>query len=276
MSRKEATLANGTRVSCINPRQVSDIERQVQQYFRHGIMVQPGDTVFDVGANIGLFTLLVNEMCQGDVTVYAFEPIPAISAALRENLHNIDRLRLIPFTCGLSDQARSATFAFRPNMPTLSSAYGEDSAEMEHQVQDAWLRNLSAAPLVVRWLALLPLFLRTFIIKKAAHLAFASEQVECQLRRMSDVIFDEHVEKIDLLKVDVEKSELDVLLGLDDADWKRIRQVVLEIHDIDSRVLVISALLRRHGISCIVVEQERILRGSNVFALYATRPVILP
>ena len=37
---------------------------------------------------------------------------------------------------------------------------------------------------------------------------------------------DESIERVDLLKIDVEKAELDVLAGIEPADWPRIRQVV--------------------------------------------------
>ena len=43
-------------------------------------------------------------------------------------------------------------------------------------------------------------------------------------------------EKIDLLKIDVEKGELEVLNGIEDADWPRIHQIVMEVHDLDGRV----------------------------------------
>lgn len=272
MSQKQATLSNGLRVRCMTPSHVPEIERQVRQYFQHGIRVRPGDTVFDVGANIGLFSLLIHEKCQGNVTVYAFEPIPLIYEALHENLNNADPKLLIPRCHGLSNEDRSMIFAFRPNMTTLSSAYGDDNFETQNQVQNAWLRNLSTAPWNLRWLMLLPSAAREFILKKASRTAFESEQVQCRVRRLSDIIRDEDIKIIDLLKIDVEKSELDVLLGIDQADWIRIRQVVMEIHDIENRLNTISQLLIKHGLTQIVIEQERILQGSNVFALFALRP----
>ena len=40
-----------------------------------------------------------------------------------------------------------------------------------------------------------------------------------QLTTLSDVLREENVTRIDLLKIDVEKSEMDVLLGIDEQDW---------------------------------------------------------
>ena len=39
------------------------------------------------------------------------------------------------------------------------------------------------------------------------------------------------LERIDLLKIDVQRAEMDVLLGLDDAALAKVRQIVLEVHD---------------------------------------------
>lgn len=271
MARHEATLPNGMRVRCISAFQVPEIHRQVQQYFRHGITVRPGDTVFDVGANIGLFSLLVYEKCLRDVTVYAFEPIPAIFAALRENLQDLDPLRLKPFDFGLSDRSRTEVFSYRPNMATLSTAYGDDEGELQRQVTASLLRNLSATPRHLRWLSWLPSFATKWLLEKTMRTAFEAERVSCRLRTLSELVREERVERIDLLKIDVEKSEWDVLVGIDAADWARIRQVVMEVHDVDERLGKVESLLRAHGFSRVVIEQERLLQGSNVFALYAMR-----
>lgn len=37
-----------------------------------------------------------------------------------------------------------------------------------------------------------------------------------------------------LLKIDVERAELEVLQGLDGADWSRVQQVAMEVHDTGS------------------------------------------
>jgi hypothetical protein len=79
------------------------------------------------------------------------------------------------------------------------------------------------------------------------------------------------VQRIDLLKVDVEKSELDVLLGIEGQDWPKIKQVVVEVHDLEHRVEKITALLKEHGFRRITVEQEPIFKDSNIFNLYALR-----
>ncbi|BAZ25546.1 methyltransferase [Kalymmatonema gypsitolerans NIES-4073] len=97
------------------------------------------------------------------------------------------------------------------------------------------------------------------------------EQVTCQLRTVSEIIREYDVQQIDLLKVDVERSELDVLLGIEEQDWQKIKQVVMEVHNLDGRIEKITALLKEHGLSEITVEQEPFLKGYENFNLYALR-----
>jgi hypothetical protein len=53
----ETTLPNGMKIFCLRKEEVSILYEQIQEYFKNGIELYEGDTVFDVGANIGLFTL---------------------------------------------------------------------------------------------------------------------------------------------------------------------------------------------------------------------------
>jgi FkbM family methyltransferase len=49
-------------------------EQHMQRLFRERI--RPGATVFDVGANVGFFTLLASKLAGDSGRVYAFEPLP--------------------------------------------------------------------------------------------------------------------------------------------------------------------------------------------------------
>jgi hypothetical protein len=82
---------------------------------------------------------------------------------------------------------------------------------------------------------------------------------------------EEALDDIVLLKIDVERAELDVLRGVDDRDWPKVRQVVLEVHDEDGRRDEITRMLASRGFR-VVVDQERAMRGTDVHMLYATRP----
>ena len=127
------------------------------------------------------------------------------------------------------------------------------------------------APKSVRWLRWLPPFLRSLLIQNKLDLAFQTEQVTCQLKTLSAIVQEHEINKIDLLKIDVEKSELDVLLGIEALDWQKIEQIVVEVHGLENRLQKIENLLKEYGFTEIKVAQESMLKGSNLFNLYARR-----
>ena len=77
------------------------------------------------------------------------------------------------------------------------------------------------------------------------------------------------VPRIDLLKVDVERAELDVLEGIDAEDWSRIGQVAIEVHGTE-RAAAVERLLARQGFR-VIGEQDEAMKGTSVSMLYAVR-----
>ena len=94
--------------------------------------------------------------------------------------------------------------------------------------------------------------------------------VAARLRTLSGVIAEKRLERIDLLKINVEKSELDVLLGLNESDWDKIRQFVIEV-DTQADLQPITDLLADHGFE-VLVEQDELLRRTQLCYVYAIRP----
>jgi hypothetical protein len=77
---------------------------------------------------------------------------------------------------------------------------------------------------------------------------------------------------IDLLKIDVERAELDVLRGIRLEHWPRVRRVTLECHDIDGALDATVDLLRSEaGFGNVVVDQPPTLRGGTLWNIYASR-----
>ncbi|BAZ40750.1 methyltransferase FkbM family protein [Calothrix sp. NIES-4101] len=142
---------------------------------------------------------------------------------------------------------------------------------MKNYLESTIINNIDKAPPRIRRLRWLPNFLRLIILRKQTKKTFQIERVNCQLRTLSDVLREHNIQQIDLLKIDVEKSELDVFLGIDEQDWQKIKQVVVEVHDIDGRVEKITELLNNHSFSTVILGQEPIFKGSNIFSLHALR-----
>ncbi|HEX7239303.1 MAG TPA: amino acid adenylation domain-containing protein, partial [Longimicrobiaceae bacterium] len=235
-------LPNGATVAHLNPNETDFTYREVVEegtYFRHGITLEEGACVFDVGANIGLFTLLSGHARPG-VRVYAFEPIPPIAEALRRNVQ-VYGLDARVFECGLSSHAGSAAFTFYPHVSILSGGFA-DAAEEREVVRSFLLNEQQGAGGG-----------DASLLGELVEARLERQTFECRLRTVSEVMRDEGVERIDLLKVDVEGGEYDVLAGIEEEHWERISQVVAEAHDQDLER--VTELLARHGFT-VAVEQE--------------------
>jgi amino acid adenylation domain-containing protein/FkbM family methyltransferase len=250
-------LPDGTTVFHRNRGETEFLYREIfegEGYLRHGLALGDGDVVFDVGANVGLFTVFAGTAAR-DTRVYAFEPLPPVFEVLDANaaLHAVQG-RVFP--CGLGSRAETAAFTFYPQNTVLSGRYASEEAESE--VVRRYLANDGDAP---NGSAPLDELL--------AH-NLRSESYDCAIRTFSDVVRELGLERVDLLKIDVEKAEWDVLQGIDAADWPKIRQVVVEVHDVDGRLAEVTALLDAHGFTC-VAEEERMLAGTGLYAVYARR-----
>ncbi|MBA3354607.1 MAG: amino acid adenylation domain-containing protein [Pyrinomonadaceae bacterium] len=231
-----------------------------EDYLRHGITLNDGDCIFDVGANIGLFTLFVGQMCK-DPVIYAFEPIPPIFEALRLNAA-LYGLNVKLFECGLSSEAKSDTFTYYPHVSIISGRFADFADEREVVKSFLLSQQQEGASKAV---------LSNQEIDELLTERLRSERITCQLKTISDVIRENDVKRIDLLKIDVEKSELDVLVGIQEEDWPKIKQLVVEINNTDGRLERITTLLERHGYE-LSVQQHPLLKDTGLYDLYAVRP----
>ena len=232
-------------------------------YLRHGIAIPEGGCVFDVGANIGLFTLFAGRSAAG-VRVHAFEPVPPLVETLRVNaeLHGLD-VRIHDY--GLAEEAKSAELTYYPHASLLSGRFA-DAAE-EREVVRSFLAATGAPGAEMSGEQ----------IEELLDERLRAERFVCRLRTLSEVIAEEQVERIDLLKVDAEKSEIEILSSLSEGDWGKVRQVVVEVHEAGGRLARVLDLLRRHGFEA-AIEQDLMLSQTGLYNVYARRigDVVVP
>ena len=84
-------LPNGLEIDCQSRANAAFLYHEVfveRVYQRHGIALANSDVIFDVGANIGIYLLLLNQMLS-QAKVFCFEPIPAIFETLSAMRHGI-------------------------------------------------------------------------------------------------------------------------------------------------------------------------------------------
>ncbi|HYO99699.1 MAG TPA: MupA/Atu3671 family FMN-dependent luciferase-like monooxygenase [Pyrinomonadaceae bacterium] len=266
--RRGYRLANGMIVAHHSGLQTNIIYREVFEdkvYLQHGITLNDGDCVFDVGANIGLFTLFAHQQCKNPV-VYAFEPIPPTFDLLSTNvaLYGLD-VKL--FNCGLSGETKMSPFTFYPHAAGLSGyvSGADEDKQVTKSIIGSWLQKVAPEN-------------KGAVLPQAELDALIDEQLQsetyvCQLRTLSEIIRENNVARVDLLKIDVEGSEYNVLAGLDEADWEKIRQIVIEVHT-EELLERITVLLERHGFNLsvdetILVEETDGGAATFVYTLYA-------
>ncbi|HWM92610.1 MAG TPA: FkbM family methyltransferase [Thermoanaerobaculia bacterium] len=258
--KRWATLPNGLSVAYQSKGELDQFYEDMfekQIYIRHGITLRPGDCVFDVGANIGMFSLSILHRFPR-VRVYAFEPAPPLFDLLRANTESFGaQVRLFPFA--LADRAGTASLTYYPNTTGMSSFHAD--AREERAALGAILENRRRSGVLG--------------IEELLHHAedfFAerlrSETFDCPLRTLSDILREEGVERINLLKLDVEKSEAQVLAGITELDWYRIDQIAAEVHDIGLRLVEIQQNLESRGFT-ITLEQDDLYVGSDRYNAYA-------
>ncbi|GAA0495301.1 hypothetical protein GCM10010361_70880 [Streptomyces olivaceiscleroticus] len=265
--RQVHTLPNGVEMFHQNKSETEFLFEEIftkLEYLRNGIAVRDGDVIFDVGANIGMYTLFAG-LRWPHATVYSFEPVPPLYETLRRNveLHDLP-VTALPY--GLAAQAGEETFTWYPHNTVVSSSRTTTAAT--HDVVRSYLRNqfdrctegsgdAEAAG--------------DDDLDELVEARLSSERFTCRLRTLSEVVREYGVERIDLLKVDVEGAEYDVLQGIDAAHWPLIRQLVVEVHDVDGRLAEVLTLLRGHGYE-VTCEQDQLLDNTALHNVYAHRP----
>ncbi len=259
---RRATLPNGMNVAYQSKAELAQFYDDIfvkEVYTRHGIALADGACVFDVGANIGLFTVFVAHRVRG-ARVFAFEPAPPLFEILAENTLWCAGEVLL-FDCGLGDREGTAELTFYPLTSGMSSFHadaGEERAALRTLFHNQAAAGVPGIDEVLRGEeALLDQRLR-------------GETYTRPVRTLSSVVAELGVERIDLLKLDVEKSEAEVLAGIAERDWPKVGQIVAEVHDLGDRLAAMTADLRARGFA-VEVEQEALYRGSDRFNLYARR-----
>lgn len=236
-------------------------------YFQNGITLGENPVIVDVGANIGMFSLFVLQNDPAAV-IYAFEALPPIYEKLRLNTELYgENVEIFPI--GLSNENKTEIFTYYPQYSMMSGLSSYASAEADTKVIETYLENQSelgmsdAKTLLTHSDSLIsPRF-----EEKQEHQVF--------LTTLSEFIENEGIGFIDLLKIDVQRAEMDVLEGVKPEHWQNIRQVVMEVHDApgdesEGRVGKIRSLLENFGFETFA-EQDEIMKGTDRFNLYASK-----
>lgn len=254
-------LPNGTLCHCFNARELQFLYDEIfreQVYLRNGLELHEGDVVVDVGAHVGLFTLFLFQRFQ-DLDLYAIEPVPALFSALLSNAERHFQLaRCIP--AALAERDRRLLLTWFPQLGGFSTRH-PDIKDLRN--------NLRTHCALADYPILGPLARQTpkvFDFCTGSLLDHVCIDVEATT--LSGLIESERIAHIDLLKLDVEGSEVHVLRGISARDWRRIRQMVVKTSraDLDA----VAYALREHGFR-VSTDVSVGLRGTGYIYVYGVR-----
>ena len=141
-------------------------------------LVQPGDTAVDIGANLGVYSVLLSRLCGPRGRVWAFEPVPNTYWRLRETLALNRCENVIPVQAAICE--RDGTERMNLFAPQFSE----------------WNTFGIPPPRSVNWKRISP-----------------RESVEVPARALDRFCESERIDRINFLKVDVEGFEHSVFRG---------------------------------------------------------------
>ncbi len=265
---KRALLPDGTPVWCDEPLGVSAVWDEIASYFPGEDHVIAGETVFDVGANIGLFSLLAFRQSEGRARIWSFEPVPATHQVLEANARRFDPSKTHWNTVrgGLGAKNEIAVLHYFPRLSVLSGRV-RDAKQARREFDEVLSQERVGAPL--EFANVLPRFLRRLIGRLIGSWVLQTRPIAAQIWTLSTALERFEVERLDWLKVDVEGAELDVLRGVDERDWPRIKRVVCETESLPI-LEEARALLERAGF-LVEVRDNSVIQGQHLKLLFARR-----
>ena len=261
----KTTLIDKREVYCINWREAQMLQEHIDGYFDDYIEVKSNDMIVDIGANIGIFGLELSKR-YNNINIFAFEPIKDICNVLKENSILSKNKNFKVYNYGISDKIGEENFTYFPNSPALSTSKNEISESKEDLIS-ALKGSLMNAPKNWWWARLIPAFLYPYIVKK---LIKNPVETKCLIKTLSSVMDSIPITKIDLLKIDCEGNELNVINGIDMKHWPFIKQIIIEVNDIDGRFNYINKKLTELGYK-IKITKDPSLKNTNLINVFAKK-----
>ena len=146
--------------------------------------INPGDTVLDIGANVGAVSLAINKEVPAVGNIFAFEPLLPTFKRLKHNLSlNDNPQKIRAFNIGLSNEAGDFDF-YLPGT--------DEAASMQPNLDEYYMQESVDGIYTGR--------------KKL-------DKFTCKVDTLDAFVTANNISKVDIIKIDVEGNELNVLSG---------------------------------------------------------------
>jgi FkbM family methyltransferase len=161
------------------------------------------------------------------------------------------------FQVAMLDTEKEIDFTYYPQV-SIVSGINEDVSEVKEVVR-SYIENSEKGKLLSEE------------IDSLLEVKLESKRIKVKTKTLSQIIEEEKIENIDLLKIDVENSEHLVINGIKDKDWKKIDSIIIEIHDVDGRLNMIKETLEQKGFQTHVEKEEMLSKDDILYNLFAIR-----
>lgn len=146
--------------------------------------VKPGQIAFDVGGNVGYFTVLLSHLVGPSGQVVVYEPNPRLQPFIRENLAVNHQRRTVLIPKAVYSEAKTLTFHIAEHETGFSSIYKRDD------IADWDVTQVEAEPLDRHINAVKQIDLVKIDIEGAEYHAFLGMQNLLQQGKIRTVIFE--------------------------------------------------------------------------------------
>ena len=264
---KKIRLNDGTAIYCIKRNEAFVLQQHIYGYLKNCAQFGEGDTIIDVGANIGLLGIILSKKYK-NIKIHAFEPVPNIFSVLNKNVQVSSNINYKVYPIGISNSKKDLVFTYYPNSPALSTSNPEIWDDHKKKFFSAVKGNLLNFRKKKWWIKLIPFFLVPLIAK---FLRFNSVKIKRPVIKLADFIKENNISNIKLLKIDCEGEEINVLKGLNEENFKTIDQIIMEVFDISNSINVAIEILKKNKFRKIKIEKENGFEESNLVNIVASK-----
>lgn len=194
-----------------------------------GRMIKPGYTVFDIGANTGLYSIFSGVSAPSSA-IYSFEPNPSNLLRLKKNLglNQLKSVHVIPHAIGAKRDNISFTVLADDNISDTSSAV-ESFSKNSYRGELKW------------------------------------KTIHVEQTTIDDFIAENQIQQIDLVKIDVEGYEIEVLKGGTTTFQKWKPSILIESFLDGTKRDFLEQFVAEMGYTVYLVVGEGIIRVGNCF-----------
>jgi FkbM family methyltransferase len=236
-----------TCVTNSNPQETELMYNEIfvnKDYTSGGITVDNGNTVIDIGANIGMFTMFLLRNFKG-LTIHAIEPVPATYECLKlngERYGDLGKVKTHNVAIGAHPDTEIEIVVY-PNMAGNSTLFPEIKEPQREATS-------------------------TMFSEEENEYLYSHFPLSIRMTTLSSLINTNAIDRIDLLKIDAEGCEIDILNALEPQHWELIWQMAVEVHDQEQNLPIVTEILKTNGMKAMPVDDT--LDAFGVITITAT------